>query len=60
MEPKFDQLLSAKIKRLGKSTVMLDEPTLSNANTVGVSSNDLILTSSSHTQHPDAVKVGEK
>lgn len=60
MEPRFDQLLSAKIKRLGKSTVVLDEPTLSNANTVGVSSSDLILTSSSQTQHPDTVKVGEK
>lgn len=60
LDPKFDQLLSAKIKRLGKSTTVLDEPVLSNANSVGVSSKELILTSSSHTQHPDAIRVGDK
>jgi hypothetical protein len=60
MEPKFDQLLSAKIKRLSKSTVSLDEPTLSNSNTVGVESSEIIMTSSSKTDHPDMIKVADK
>jgi hypothetical protein len=60
MEPKFDQLLSAKVKRLGKFATSLEEPVFSNANSVGVSSGELILTSSSHTPHPDAVKIGDK
>ena len=60
MEPNFEQLLSSKIKRLGKSTVVLDEPTLWSSYSVGVSTSEVILTSSSHTQHMDAVKVGDK
>jgi hypothetical protein len=60
MEPKFDQMLSAKIKRLSKSTVVLDQPTLSNANTVGVESAETILTSTSKAEHSDMIKVGDK
>lgn len=60
MEPKFDQLLSAKIKRLGKSIVETSEAIFSNANSVGQTSNDIVFSSSSHTYHPNAVKVGDK
>jgi hypothetical protein len=60
MEPKFDQLLSAKIKRLGKATTVLSDPTMMDPNTGEITSPDIILTSSSHTQHPDAVRHGDK
>jgi len=60
MEPKFDQLLSAKIKRLGRFATNLDDPTFSNSSSAGVLTNEVILTTSSHTYHHDAVKVGDK
>ncbi|CAI2375870.1 unnamed protein product [Moneuplotes crassus] len=57
---KFGQLLQAKIKRLGKSTTVLDKPTFSSENKVGIPTSDIILTSNSTTIHPDAVKIGDK
>ena len=60
MEIKFDQLLSAKIKRLGKFGLNLDEPTVGNLSSAGKLSNETIMTTSSHTYHHDAVKIGDK
>ena len=60
MEQKFDQLMSAKIKRLGKFATSLDEPTFNSSDDSGLLSNEVIFTTSSHTYHYDAVKVGDK
>ena len=60
MDTKFEQLLTAKIKRLGKSTTVLSTPTFSSYNKVGLETVDPILTSNSHTDHPEAVKIGDK
>lgn len=60
MDPKFDQLLSAKIKRLGKFGTNINEATFGNASSAGELTKETILTSSSHTYHHDAVKVGDK